>query len=494
MPITKVAYVAHVPGHKNSQGEAAPWVVKSHEDGHIISSHKSKAEAKQHLRDMHAHSGSKKSNWLIVSATVNSLDAFTRAYIEAAFFTSTDDSDQPLDSKYTTEDLAPSALDAIIKDCQQFQQENAEALDERGDVQGGHDFWLTRNGHGAGFWDGDWPENGKALTLASKKYGEADLYIGDDGYIYQYGKETPGPVPPREEYNPTPEELADLKAMGIKGSKHAAKTAVYVEEQWEDILKKKGYVEDESTESAWEDTLYINPSLPDVQVLLHESGESYYIVELNGEVIEQGTEPDKLWEALNRAPELYRKSIKHDREMNEADIALMKEMGVGVTAHIKSGLLRKKEPKMAFEFNRNQQRQYDYEASGNNMVLISPANTTKLLEGDAAKSFWLSLDHLENAAVGETPEEYTQKVQELIRGYFETDRKAAKYVVQVDATSLKKASVTFIAGVDLAKDGTVEKLKFTSSKAKAETFSQSSANKIVAQLSDFRLTGSLVKG
>lgn len=49
----------------------------------------------------------------------------------------------------------------------------------------GHDFWLTRNGHGAGFWDGDWPEpHASILTEASKTFGETDLYIGDDGKVH----------------------------------------------------------------------------------------------------------------------------------------------------------------------------------------------------------------------------------------------------------------------------------------------------------------------
>jgi len=55
--LSKVAYVAHCKGHKNSKGELAEWCVKSHEDGHIISSHTSEAEAKKHLQDMHAHKG-----------------------------------------------------------------------------------------------------------------------------------------------------------------------------------------------------------------------------------------------------------------------------------------------------------------------------------------------------------------------------------------------------------------------------------------------------
>ncbi len=47
-----------------------------------------------------------------------------------------------------------------------------------------HDYELTRNGHGAGFWDGDWPEaEGEALTKLAKAEGELDLYEGDDGII-----------------------------------------------------------------------------------------------------------------------------------------------------------------------------------------------------------------------------------------------------------------------------------------------------------------------
>ena len=44
--------VRHQKGHKNSKGELAEWVIVSHKDGHIISSHKSKAEAEKHLGDI----------------------------------------------------------------------------------------------------------------------------------------------------------------------------------------------------------------------------------------------------------------------------------------------------------------------------------------------------------------------------------------------------------------------------------------------------------
>lgn len=53
----------------------------------------------------------------------------------------------------------------------------------------GHDFALTRNGHGCGFWDREHeglPKFiGDALTrVCQKKFNECDLYIGDDGKVY----------------------------------------------------------------------------------------------------------------------------------------------------------------------------------------------------------------------------------------------------------------------------------------------------------------------
>ena len=39
-------------GHKDSKGEAAPWTIVSHETGKILSSHKTKSAAEEHLRQM----------------------------------------------------------------------------------------------------------------------------------------------------------------------------------------------------------------------------------------------------------------------------------------------------------------------------------------------------------------------------------------------------------------------------------------------------------
>ena len=117
--------------------------------------------------------------------TLTELDTFTRAYIKCALWSSTDNADdsggEPLDRNYSAKDIAPETLQRMADDCAAFQHEAAIAPHFK---EAGHDFWLTRNGHGAGFWDGDWPDSGDELTEISKRFGSFDLYIGDDGQIH----------------------------------------------------------------------------------------------------------------------------------------------------------------------------------------------------------------------------------------------------------------------------------------------------------------------
>jgi len=115
-------------------------------------------------------------------------DRFTRAYIACALWNTNDESDEsggvPLDDNYDPDDIDPATLARMFDDCARFQEENARDIDL--DVeQAGYDFWLTRNGRGTGFWDGDWPEDaGERLTEACKGYPTFDLYVGADGVIY----------------------------------------------------------------------------------------------------------------------------------------------------------------------------------------------------------------------------------------------------------------------------------------------------------------------
>lgn len=128
------------------------------------------------------------------------LDAFTQGYIEAMFFTETDPSvtladceagevewlegTVPVDSGFA--DLHPDSLEAIKALCQRFQLHArhtlAEAYKTGNDYtpeRAGHDFWLTRNGHGAGFWDRGLGQVGDDLSELAQAYGEANVWFAD---------------------------------------------------------------------------------------------------------------------------------------------------------------------------------------------------------------------------------------------------------------------------------------------------------------------------
>lgn len=97
---------------------------------------------------------------------------FLTSYTETATWSSTDLDGTPLDD--IDAGLSQQALDQFKADCQAFYDAEIDKLDlSLSDVQrAGHDFWLTRNRHGAGFWDGDWPEAlGEHLTEASHAWG-----------------------------------------------------------------------------------------------------------------------------------------------------------------------------------------------------------------------------------------------------------------------------------------------------------------------------------
>lgn len=122
-------------------------------------------------------------------------DPFFRQYVATALWSSNDESTpeggEPFDKNYDETDIADESLQKMLDDCVSFQAHAEQPLSAAYSngyeaSRAGHDFWLTRNGHGTGFWDRDELEGGlgKELTRISKEYPECDLYIGDDGSIY----------------------------------------------------------------------------------------------------------------------------------------------------------------------------------------------------------------------------------------------------------------------------------------------------------------------
>lgn len=132
---------------------------------------------------------------------IPTLAPFARAYIMAALWTFDDDAPSgDYETSGRFEELLPlmdaDSLTRLQMDADAFQSTWGFLWRESGlfaaepheqlltDEQAGHDFWLTRNGHGSGFWDRDIGAAGEQLTQAAHKCGECNLYRGDDGRIY----------------------------------------------------------------------------------------------------------------------------------------------------------------------------------------------------------------------------------------------------------------------------------------------------------------------
>ena len=92
---------------------------------------------------------------------------------------------------FTKEDIEDNSLIKAYTDIKEFIKKVGEDTIESAITEDnvepdtiGHDLWLTRNGHGAGFWDRGLGEVGDKLTEIAKSMGSKDLYKGDDGKIH----------------------------------------------------------------------------------------------------------------------------------------------------------------------------------------------------------------------------------------------------------------------------------------------------------------------
>lgn len=121
----------------------------------------------------------------------------TKAYLEAVEFTDFGDEDQP--PKGST--FAPESVYEAVAVCSLFLTKFSDVVQQAIEKhqftyeQAGHDLWLTRNGHGSGFWDrgldsqfedeqgGVWIL-GEALTAASKTFGETNAFLHSDDLVY----------------------------------------------------------------------------------------------------------------------------------------------------------------------------------------------------------------------------------------------------------------------------------------------------------------------
>ena len=114
-----------------------------------------------------------------------------QGYCEAAFWTDFEDPDN--DEQCHT--LSLSFVKQAVKDCKKFLHNMNLFVNGPFKVEDtvgytysrlGHDFWLTRNHHGVGFWDRvELGKVGRDLTQFTQvNFKNVDAYIGDGGHGY----------------------------------------------------------------------------------------------------------------------------------------------------------------------------------------------------------------------------------------------------------------------------------------------------------------------
>ena len=124
-----------------------------------------------------------------------------RALAETLLWSETDENSKPLDSNYTIQDFDEDSLNRLYIKFEKFKEQAIRVISEKNQEECGdledfhwpirpdnpveHDFILTANRHGAGFWDGDWIMHiGKILTELAHSVGEINVYVGDDKQLY----------------------------------------------------------------------------------------------------------------------------------------------------------------------------------------------------------------------------------------------------------------------------------------------------------------------
>jgi hypothetical protein len=112
------------------------------------------------------------------------------AYKGCALWSSSMGDQGNLDDVACVDDIAPTLAKTMTDECRDFADATAQEIEKlmnkgHGFEQVGHDFWLTRNHHGAGFWDRGAGDVGKRLAEAARLCGARELYLGVDGKVYQ---------------------------------------------------------------------------------------------------------------------------------------------------------------------------------------------------------------------------------------------------------------------------------------------------------------------
>ena len=108
------------------------------------------------------------------------MNTITKHYLSCLAWTATDEEGESLDHLQFSNEAELKAEKEVNDFVELIQNEGIEWQNYMDDEQFGHDFALTRNGHGAGFWDRGLGELGTVLSDWARTYGSTDVYLNKD--------------------------------------------------------------------------------------------------------------------------------------------------------------------------------------------------------------------------------------------------------------------------------------------------------------------------
>lgn len=129
---------------------------------------------------------------LVIDTKTIDVEEMLEGYLTCALWSSIGEDGNPLDDTACIDDIASEDVNAAREECEDFldlcQREDIDVQAIPMEASSiGHDFWLTRNHHGAGFWDRGLGELGKKLTALAQGYGGVDAWVDADGRAHLGG-------------------------------------------------------------------------------------------------------------------------------------------------------------------------------------------------------------------------------------------------------------------------------------------------------------------
>lgn len=111
-------------------------------------------------------------------------------YFTAVLFTE-EDNDGDMDNgiapgDFTVYNFSEDSKEKAEKDIKAFIELAGDKLEDWPEEQIGHDFWLTRCGHGAGFFDRDLPHAKELQELCKQFEFHGEVYA-ENGVVYIHG-------------------------------------------------------------------------------------------------------------------------------------------------------------------------------------------------------------------------------------------------------------------------------------------------------------------